>query len=321
MFKMSSIEDSGEPPSSGAPVTQKNGNGANGDGTATNRESDKGLFGFVKSVLKGKSEPTLREAIEEFMEEAHENGHSTLVSIQEHTLINNILELRDMTVVDVMIPRADIAAIDIGTSQKDLLALLSERQFSRFPVYRETLDNVIGTIHIKDIIACLARNRPVEIADLVREVPIISPAMHVLDLILMMRQMRKHMALVVDEYGGIDGMVTIGDVIEAIIGEIEDEYEQESHSEMIPQADGSLIADARVDLEEFEEEYGNMFSEDEREDADTLGGLVSAIAGRVPVRGEVLTHSTGMVFEVLEADPRRVGRLRIKNIPNLKQEQ
>ncbi|HEY8190526.1 MAG TPA: transporter associated domain-containing protein, partial [Micavibrio sp.] len=194
-------------------------------------------------------------------------------------------------------------------------SLLSEKQYSRLPVYRDSLDDVIGSIHIKDILAALARNEKIEIENLIRDVPIVSPAMHVLDLLLEMKQTRRHMALVVDEFGGIDGLVTVGDIIGAIVGEIEDEHEVDDQPQMTMAPDGTVIADGRVDVEELEEKFGAFLSDAERQDIDTLGGLVFAIAGRVPTRGEVLSHDSGLVFEVLDADPRRVSRLRIKNIP------
>lgn len=277
--------------------------------------------GFLQWIMKlagkDRSGTDLREALEEFIEEAgsNNNGELSAVSRHEHALMSNVLRLRDMTVLDVMIPRADIVAIDIETSQQDLLALLAEKQHSRIPVYRETLDDILGTIHIKDIMATMARGKPVNVEDLVREAPIVSPAMSVLDLILMMKQLKKHMALAVDEYGGIDGLVTIGDVIEAIIGDIEDEHENNDDPQLRPNKDGSILADGRYSIEEFEEKYGSLLTDEEREDIDTIGGLVYELAGRIPARGEVLTHSSGMVLEIVDADPRRVNRVLIKNIP------
>ncbi len=275
---------------------------------------------FFKKLGRHKSDSTLRHAIEEAMV----NGGTTrdsdvdaLTASHERLLITNILHLRDMTAVDVMIPRADIVAVEIDTPQSDLLAMLSQKQNSRFPVYRETLDDVVGTIHMKDILATLALGQPIVIADLIRSVPIVSPSLPVLDLLVQMRESKKHMALVVDEYGGIDGLVTIGDIIEAIIGEINDEYDNYKHPQILEHSDGSIIADGRVDIEEFEDRYGKVFDEDEREDIDTLGGLVFALAGRVPARGEVLSHESGIEFEVLDADPRRINRLKIRNIPPL----
>jgi CBS domain containing-hemolysin-like protein len=281
----------------------------------TNGESQRGFF--ARLFRRNKTDDTLREALEEFIEETGNAapGDTTSIAGHERALMSNVLKLRGMTVVDVMIPRADVVAIEIGTSQAELLLLLAERQYSRIPVYRETLDDILGTIHIKDIMACLAQGRPVDIEDLVREAPIVSPAMPVLDLILMMKHMKKHMALVVDEYGGIDGLVTIGDVIEAIIGEVEDEHVTTEEPRMRLNRDGSLLADGRFSIEEFENRFGRILTEDEREDIDTLGGLVFELAGRVPARGEVITHISGMELEVVDADPRRVNKVLIRNIP------
>lgn len=278
----------------------------------------KGLLSRMTRIFgRNKTDDTLREAIEEFIEESGNAapGDTTSIAGHERALMSNLLKLRGMTVVDVMIPRADVVAIEIGTSQTELLLLLAERQYSRIPVYRETLDDILGTIHIKDIMACLAQGRPVDIEDLVREAPIVSPAMPVLDLILMMKHMKKHMALVVDEYGGIDGLVTIGDVIEAIIGEVEDEHVTTEEPRLRQNRDGSLLADGRYAIEEFETRFGKILTEDEREDIDTLGGLVFELAGRVPARGEVITHVSGMELEVVDADPRRVNKVLIRNIP------
>lgn len=141
--------------------------------------------------------------------------------------------------------------------------------------------------------------------------------MNILDLLVDMRHTRKHMAMVVDEFGGIDGLVTIGDIIEEIVGHLEDEHDTDVQPCIVKLDDESLIADARYDVDEFEDEFGHILSEEEREENDTLGGLAFYMAGRVPVRGEVLTHESGMVLEILEADPRRVNRIKIKNIPSL----
>lgn len=214
-----------------------------------------------------------------------------------------------------MIPRANIVAVEMNTTAQELITLLSEKQYSRIPVYRETLDDVIGTIHMKDVVAALARKEEPDIKKMVTDIPIVSPAMTILNLLLKMRQTSRHMALVVDEYGGIDGLVTIGDVLESIVGEIEDEHTEEETPQIIQRDDGSILADARLDISEFETRYGRILSEEERESSDTLSGLVFLLAGHIPARGEIITHSTGMVFEVLDADPRRINLLRIQNIP------
>ncbi len=283
---------------------------------AKTAEGSKGLVSWIQALVKGKPDTSLREALEEYIEEPA-NDETDSISSQEKALISNILELRDLKVVDVMVPRADIVAIDVDTSQKELLSLLSEKQFSRLPVYKDNLDHVLGTIHIKDILAALAKGKTISIKSLIRNCPIVSPSLHVLDLMLQMKETRKHMALVVDEYGGIDGLVTIGDVLENIVGEIEDEYETETPAQMEVQDDGSVVADGRFDVYEFEEKFGQILSAEEREENDTLGGLVFHMAGRIPARGEIMTHETGMTFEVLDADPRRVNRVLIRNIPSV----
>lgn len=275
------------------------------------------LFSQIKSmILRSKNgSDSLREVIEEYIEEANENECVSSVAAHEKSLISNVLKLRDTTVIDVMIPRADIAAINVNADQQDLMVLLAERQFSRIPVYRETLDDVLGTVHIKDILSLMASGLPLDIKSMIRPVPIVSPSLPVLDLLLKMQADRRHMVLVVDEHGGIDGLVTIGDLIESIVGEFDDEFDNETAPQLTESEGGSIIVDARFNIEEFEERFSNILSEEEREDVDTLGGLVFFTAGRIPARGEVIEHETGMVFEILDADQRRISRLRIRNIP------
>ena len=273
--------------------------------------------GWLQNILspnKLSTETSLREALEEVIEGFDEQ---TEIAAHERSLIKNVLNLRDMTVFDVMIPRVDVIAVAEDTSKEDLFAVFAEKQFSRLPVYRDSLDEVIGTIHIKDILAALVEGKELKISDLVKQVPIISPAMPALDLLLQMRQTTRHMAMVVDEYGGIDGLVTIGDLVESIVGEIDDEFQQDQQPEIIVHEDGSITADARYDLEAFEEEFGTLVSQQDTEDIDTLAGLVFNIAGRIPARGEVLTlEHNGVKFEVVEANERRVNRLRIRNLPS-----
>lgn len=283
------------------------------------QNAEKKQSGFFKNLFSGKRKngsDTLREALEEYIDELNDDDdESPSIAIHESAIISNVLKLRDATVLDVMIPRADIAAIDVNASKEDLMTLLSERQFSRIPVYRDTMDDILGTVHIKDILSNMASGLDINIKSQLRPVPIVSPSLPVLDLLLKMQSDKKHMVLVVDEYGGIDGLVTIGDVIEAIVGEFDDEFDEESTPQMNEGIDGSVIADARLDVDDFEEKYGSILSDEEREEIDTLGGLVFMTASRIPARGEVIQHPTGMVFEIIEADQRRISRLRIRNIP------
>lgn len=276
------------------------------------------LRSWIKALLSKKEtqEDDLRDALEEYIEELAASETEEIQSVEERSLITNILNLRDMTVSDVMIPRADIVAIDIETSSLDLLSLLSEKQFSRIPVYRETLDDILGTVHVKDVLANLAQNKPIIIQDLIREAPIVSPALRVINLILLMRENKKHLAFVVDEYGGIDGLVTIGDLIESIIGKIHDEHEGKEEETIIEHKDDGIVADGRLPIEELEK-LGLIFNDEENIEIDaneinTLAGFLFTIASRVPGRGEIISHEgSGFSFEILEADPRRVSKVRI----------
>jgi magnesium and cobalt transporter len=273
------------------------------------------LKNWLKNLRRGRNGDTLRETIEELIEESETEGDSP-ISEGESTLLRNILKLRDLTAYDVMVPRADIAAVPVDVELADLVQVMSTKGHSRLPVYRETLDDVVGMVHIKDVLTCMVGERPFDLQSIVREVLFVAPSMRALDLLLQMRLSRIHMALVIDEFGGIDGLTTIEDVVEEIVGEIEDEHDVEQGPKMLARPDGSLIADARTTIEEFENRVGQVLTEEEREqDIDTIGGLVSTLTGHVPARGETISHPSGIVFEVVEADPRRVRRLRVRNLP------
>jgi CBS domain containing-hemolysin-like protein len=273
------------------------------------------LKNWLKSLRRGRNGETLRDTIEELIEESETEGDSP-ISEDESALLRNILKLRNLTAYDVMVPRADIAAVPADVELRDLVQIMSAKGHSRLPVYRETLDDVVGMVHIKDVLTCFVGEKPFDLKSILREVLFVAPSMRALDLLLQMRLSRIHMALVVDEFGGIDGLTTIEDVVEEIVGEIEDEHDVDQGPKMLARPDGSLIADARTTIEEFERRVGPVLSEEEREqDIDTLGGLVFALTGHVPTRGESITHPSGIVFEVLEADPRRVRRLRVRNLP------
>ena len=233
----------------------------------------------------------------------------------EKELLDNMRDLVALTAADVMVPRADIVAIDIDADAAEWLQLAADHPHSRFPVYRGTLDDVVGGLHIKDIVISVAQNKPLILADMVRDVLIISPALDVISLLRQMRQRKIYLALVVDEYGGIDGMITLTDMMEAMVGDIRDEHVKENIPRLVARRDGTLLVDARYDLSDFEDTYGAFLTNDERAEADTFGGLAMMLAGRLPVRGELFHHSSGLEFEVLEADQRRVKRLRIVRMP------
>ena len=274
------------------------------------------LRGWLKGLRRSKSAELVRETLEELFEEREEAE----LPIDEHErrLLSNILRLRDLAAYDVMVPRADIVAIDAKCSLAELVEVIDAKGHSRYPVFRGTLDDATGLIHIKDVLILVASGKPFSLQRIVRKVLFVSPSMRVLDLLLEMRLKRTHMALVVDEYGGIDGLVTIEDLVEQIVGEIEDEHDREVEPDFVERPDGVIEADARMPLEEFEARVGPLLDEEDREDIDTLGGLVFFLAGRVPSRGELIVHPCGLEFEVVDADPRRIKRLRVRNVPKPK---
>ena len=274
-----------------------------------------GLKNWIRGLRRSRNGETLRETIEELIEETEAEVDAP-ISEDESALLRNILHLRNLTAYDVMVPRADIAAVPVDIELAELVRIISTKGHSRLPVYRETLDDVVGMVHIKDVLTCLTGDRPFDLKSILREVLFVAPSMRALDLLLQMRLARIHMALVIDEFGGIDGLTTIEDVVEEIVGEIEDEHDVEQGPKVLARPDGSLIADARVTIEDFENEVGPVLSDEEREqDIDTLGGLVFSLSGRVPTRGQTIAHPSGIIFEVLDADPRRIKRLRIRNLP------
>lgn len=285
--------------------------------TATVTQEKEGILTWMRNLLPVKThdDESIRDAIGELIDE-EETTPQSAVAAHERRLIANILELRDLPVLDVMVPRADIVAVNINTSREELFALLNEKPHSRIPVYKDDLDNIVGVINMKDLVTHITGQTPFEIKDIMREALVVSPSMRVMDMLLQMRQSKVHIAFIVDEFGGIDGLVTINDLIAAIMGEIDDEFDFDITPQLIERPDGSAIADGRFPILEFEERYGNIFlEEDEQEEVDTLGGLVTYICGHVPARGEVIRHSSGIEFEVIEADPRRIMRLRIRNLP------
>jgi magnesium and cobalt transporter len=275
-----------------------------------------GLLGWVRSLTGSKNgDSTLRDTFEELIEEHEER----VVSIDpgERALIENILNLGGLTARDVMVPRIDIGAVEVNTSLEKLVSQINTDSHSRLPVYRQTLDDVIGMVHIKDVLAEMGRDSGFSLRRILRKILFVAPTMPVLDLLLQMQMTQLHMALVVDEYGGIDGLITIEDLVEQIVGEIKDEHDADQGPQLTREAQGAVIADARLPIEQFEEQVGSILTDDERsEDIDTLGGLLFALTGRVPTRGELVVHEpSGVEFEILDADPRRIKRLRARKLP------
>jgi len=271
------------------------------------------LLDRLWSLFRTRNGDSVRETLEELIEERAES--EAPLDADERMLLKNILRLRETTAHDVMVPRAHITAVEIGTSFEALVALMTEAAHSRLPVYRETLDDVVGMVHIKDVFAAENRGGPVKLEKLLRKILFVPPSMGALALLLQMRTTRTHLTLVVDEYGGIDGLVTIEDLVEEIVGDIEDEHDDDIAPPLERRPDGTILADAGTPIEALERLIGPILSEDEHDEVDTLAGLVTTLAGRVPDPGEIIRHPSGVEFEVLAGDPRRVARLRLSNLP------
>lgn len=268
-------------------------------------------------------EPDLRELIED----ALARSTSGTLSPQERNMLRRILRFGALTVEDVMVPRADIVAVDDSVSIEELMRVFRTAEHSRVPVYRETLDDPRGMIHIRDLMSWITEQangddelglgqvdlkKSVGAIKIARELIYVPPSMSVLDLLLKMQSSQLHLALVVDEYGGTDGLVSIEDLVEEIVGEIADEHDVEDEPLIHVDPRLGLVCDARTPVEDLEEHLGiDLVSDEQEEDIDTLGGVVFSIAGRIPARGELVRHASGIEFEVLDADPRRIKKLRI----------
>ena len=270
-------------------------------------------------------EPDLRELIED----ALARSKSDTLSSQERSMLRRILRLGTLTIEDVMVPRADIIAVDDTISVADLMGVFRQAEHSRVPVYHETLDDPRGMVHIRDLMSWITSEaeackegslnlgkvdlgRSIASINILREILYVPGSMSVLDLLLKMQTTRLHLALVVDEYGGTDGLVSIEDLVEEVVGDIADEHDVDDEPLIKSDPRLGLVADARTPISDLEKHLGlELASEEQEEEVDTLGGLVFAIAGRIPARGELVQHPSGIEFEVLDADPRRIKKLRI----------
>ena len=283
--------------------------------------SDHPLKRLIRKITGQDAEAAaMRVSLEEVIEES--DRESPALSAQERVMLGNLLNFGELKVRDVMVPRAEIVAVDETIGLAELLRTFREAQHSRLPVYAETLDDPTGLIHVKDVLGllesesdgpyCLPPNA--KITSLKRPILFAPPSMRALDLLLKMQASHTHLALVIDEYGGTDGLVSIEDIIEEIVGDIADEHDEDA-AVIKPDGDG-FIADARMDLDDFKAQTGHDLMVEDAEggiarDIDSLGGLVMSLLGRVPLRGEIVTHPDGTEFQVLDADPRRVRRLRV----------
>ncbi len=273
-----------------------------------------GLAGWLRRLVSGRNGDTLRESVEELLEA--DDGSETEFSDAERSMLSNLLRFGELTVDDVMVPHADIVAVEEATTLTEVVEIMRKSGHSRLPVYRETLDDPIGMVHVRDFLDHWGlpedRQAP-SLASLVREVLFVPPSMPVVDLLIKMRTARTHLSLVVDEFGGIDGLATIEDLVEPIVGEIWDEHDAEDGVLLAEQPGGVIDAHARAPVSELEAMTGSTLQDESRdEDIDTVGGLVHTMAGRIPMRGEIIAHASGLEFEIVDADPRHIKRLRVR---------
>lgn len=240
----------------------------------------------------------------------------------ENRMVRQAVAFQSLRVDDVMTPRADIIAVELTTPFGEVVDRFIDAEHSRMPIYRETLDDPVGVVHVKDVFRLLSANGSGPKADeaflhrVRRDALYVPASMRAADLLLQMQAARTHMALVIDEFGGTDGLVTLEDLIEAVVGEIDDEHDVAQAKSIIARPGGVFEADARAPLEELEAAVGQALAPpDLEEEIDTVAGLVTALAGRVPQRGELIEHPAGFELQVMDADPRRVKRVRLRPTP------
>jgi CBS domain containing-hemolysin-like protein len=306
------------------------------ESTDAQRATNNGWLASLRARFGLAGPQTLRDTLEEALKEADRNG--TAFSTAERDMFFRLLRFGALRVDDVMVPRADIIALDESAPLAELLRVFKEAGVSRIPVFRETLDDPSGMVHIKDLFSYLVDGavtrgtppatppvaggevnfgkvdlkQPISAAKVRRSVLYVPPSMLAMNLLIRMQATRIHMALVVDEYGGTDGLVTIEDLVEQVVGDIEDEHDVAETANIVEDAKNGIIARARTPVRELEERLAvGLLTPEEEADIDTLGGLVADLAGRVPIRGEFVRHPSGIEFEVLDADSRRVKKLKI----------
>lgn len=276
----------------------------------------------LRALLHLRSSNSLRDTISEAIDDHADDGGDDPDDLDsaERVMLRNMLQLSDRKAGDIAVPRSDIIALPEHVDFLAAVEAFREAGHSRLPLYRQGLDQVVGMLHVKDLYAVLAERLAQDAVDLawpepvalMREVIFVPASMPVMDLLADMRRKRIHMAVIVDEYGGTDGLATIEDIVEEIVGDIEDEHDDEVLPMLLALEDGSHEADARIELDALEEALNVRFEDDEHEDeVDTLGGLAVLIAGRLPAAGETILHPNGWALEILECDGRRIHRLRL----------
>jgi CBS domain containing-hemolysin-like protein len=266
----------------------------------------------IKSIFFSSNKENIKDVLEDIIED---NGNSVeIIDDGKKKIFKNIIQLNDKCIEDVMIPRADIDAVSSGIKINQLITFINKTKHSRIPVYDENLDKVIGMVHIRDLFEKINKNvkvkRDIKISkSIVRKILFSSPSMRILDLLLKMRSEQIHMSIVVDEFGGTNGLVTIEDLVEEIVGEIKDEHDFEEIDIIKKISKKTYEVSARVTVDEFEKKLGVFFESVDKEDIDTVGGLVFNLIGKIPSRGQVIAHKSGLEFTILDADTRKIKRL------------
>ena len=280
------------------------------------RQDDEGgsrLWRGMRALIFGDDgETTLRDEIEDAIDEAEDSRPvAGDLSPAERQMLRNLLHFGEQTAGDICVTRGDIMAVASDISFEDLVRAFADAGHSRLPVYGDSLDSVIGMVHIKDVfMANVDASRDRSVKSLLREPLFVPESMGVIELLARMRSQRVHLAIVVDEFGGTEGLVTIEDVVEEIVGEIEDEHDEAEAGMLTMLDEGLWEADARLELEELAQAVDARLSSEEDE-VDTLGGLVFLLAGRIPTQGECVTHPSGWKLEAVDSDPRRIIRVRL----------
>ena len=282
------------------------------------------IFSKIKSFfVRQPEEEKVLETIEEIMDERVERGDKVLIDPDEISLLKNLFRLRDIRAGEIRIPTIDITGINIDASSDELKRMMAEEKFTRLPVYEQTLDNIVGVIHVKDILCAMMENEEVSVKKLMTgSILFVPPSVRALDLLREMQEKKAQMAIIIDEYGGTDGLITLEDLLEEIVGEIEDEHDALDEAPVLHKIGNSVIqADARILLKDLEKMIGPFMTKKEKEEyVDSVGGLVFHLAGRLPRVGEKVEHSSGIVFQVLDVDARHIKKVKITKFNKRKQE-
>ncbi len=280
--------------------------------------SKKENFNIISKLIKkvnflNNSNQSLRDSIKDAIDEKSQTeSHNVDLSKKEKSILTNILSINQLKADDVMIPRASIIAIQQNYSFKEITDIINKESHSRMPVYRKDLDDVLGMVHIKDIIKFSnLKNVNFDIKSILREILFVPPTMPVMNLLLKMQATKRHMALVIDEHGGTDGLITIEDVIEEIVGEIEDEHDKDDDFNFKEISTNTFEAKAEMTISEFNKETKFNISNNE---VDTLGGYIFSKIYRVPLTGEVINVENRYQFEIIDADPRKIKKIKITKI-------